>query len=111
MVEGKESVLYALPFCAGTVTGIFLCGSGIISPAAPYVAASVSMCAGSGAAALLAVCRDRLGDRMKYCIMAAAVFFCGLFCWSNHSIIGLSSGGDAPTMAERITAPAAATPS
>ena len=108
MVEGKESVLYALPFCAGTVTGIFLCGSGIISPAAPYAAASVSMCAGSGAAALLAVCRDRLGDRMKYCIMAAAVFFCGLFCWSNHSIIGLSSGGDAPTMAERITAPAAA---
>ena len=92
MVEGRESVLYALPFCAGTVTGIFLCGHDIFHSPDSYRIASVSMTAGIGLAVPALLAEGRVGQRAKVILAAAAAFFCGIFCWSNHEISDIAAG-------------------
>ena len=109
MVEGRESVLYALPFCAGTVTGIFLCGHDIFHSPDSYRIASVSMTAGIGLAVPALLAGGRVGQRAKVILAAAAAFFCGIFCWSNHEISDIAAGNSGiQDMIERATAPAAA---
>ena len=109
MVEGRESVLYALPFCAGTVTGIFLCGHDIFHSPDSYRIASVSMTAGIGLAVPALLAEGRVGQRAKVILAAAAAFFCGIFCWSNHEISDIAAGNSGiQDMIERATAPAAA---
>ena len=106
MVEGKESVLYALPFCAGTVTGIFLCGIGIFNPEICYASAAVSA-AGSVALAGTAVSARRKTPALpRQAAVILSVFFCGIFCWSTYRIGEVSDPGE-PGLAEKATAPAA----
>ena len=107
MVEGKGSVLYALPFCAGTVTGIFLCGKGIFHHTGSYAVAAGSLCASLGLVLLWIFCRRWLGSFSRTAVIVAATFFCGMFCWSNYRLGEVASAGN-PSAAERLTAPAAA---
>lgn len=109
MVEGRESVLYALPFCAGTVTGIFLCGHHILYSGDSYQVASVSMLAGSCLAAAAVLAGDRIRHGSRLALAVAAVFFCGMFCWSSHEITDIAAEDrGSPNIVERATAPAAA---
>lgn len=106
MVEGKESVLYALPFCAGTVTGIFICGRGFSFSESLYVTAALSMLLGLGLACGVCISSD---STVKRFLAMSAVFCCGVFCWSVHRLTGISEyGHEDGGLAERITAPAAA---
>ena len=109
MVEGRESVLYALPFCAGTVTGIFLCGHHILYSGDSYQVASVSMLAGSCLAAAAVLAGDRIRHGSRLALAVAAVFFCGMFCWSSHEITDIAAEDrGSPNIVERATEPAAA---
>ncbi len=110
MVEGKESVLYALPFCAGTVTGIILCGQDLFYSPWSYLAASGAMTAGSGLASAAVAYHGQLKAPHMRILIMAAVFFCGLSCWANHRITDIADAGReaAPNLVERATAPAAA---
>ncbi len=107
MVEGKESVLYALPFCAGTVTGIFICGNRLFHSTGSYAVPVLSLCAALGMAVMGISWKNRLNGFLKYVLIASAVFFCGLFCWSNHHLAELTVPESHVPAAERITAPAA----
>ena len=112
MVEGRESVLYALPFCAGTVTGIFLCGHDIFHSPDSYRIASVSMTAGIGLAVPALLAGGRVGQRAKVILAAAAAFFCGIFCWSNHEVINIGAAGRGGSgLIEKAAAPAASSSS
>lgn len=111
MVEGKESVLYALPFCAGTVTGIFLCGHEIFYSAAPYGVAACSLAACMFAVTAVILFRNRMPGVMRDVLVLSAVFLCGLFCWSNRSVTDISEpsryGADRKNAIEKATEPAA----
>ena len=111
MVEGKESVLYALPFCAGTVTGIFLCGHEIFYSAAPYGVAACSLAACMFAVTAAILFRNRMPGVMRDVLVLSAVFLCGLFCWSNRSVTDISEpsryGADRKNAIEKATEPAA----
>lgn len=108
MVEGKESVLYALPFCAGTVTGIFLCGHEVFYSGVPYSTAMVSVSASAGLAAASVSGAGGMSRETRTILVIAAVFFCGMFCWSSHSIIGFSDNGhEGRGIIASVSAPAA----
>ena len=91
MAEGRESVMYALPFCAGTVTGIFLCGHGIFFSGSPYLVAAVSMPAGLAMAVLSFILRGKQAGSMRFPAVIAAIFFCGMFCRASHEITDIAT--------------------
>ena len=107
MVEGRESVLYALPFCAGNVTGIFLCGHHLFYSWPSGAAASAAMAAGATLAAA-AVFRNTAKSWVKTALCMAAVFCCGVFCWSNHEVMNIGEAGRATSgLIEKAAVPAA----
>ena len=112
MAEGKESVLYALPFCAGTVTGIFICGRDPAYSSGVYILACAMSVAGIGLAFLsTALTGIEWKYRLRNVLLPAAVFCCGVFCWTTHSICSLQIPDfpmeEGRSAVERITAPAA----
>ena len=105
MAEGRESVAYALPFCAGTVTGIMICGHGVLHRTGTYLTAAISLPA---CILLLALCffrRKKEGGILA--LAAAAMFSCGAFCWSAHALGEMSVPDGKMTLAEELTAPPA----
>ena len=110
MVEGKESVLYALPFCAGTVTGIFVCGQENFYSSRIFITAAGSMLAGLAMASATILCLLKRMALLKDILACSAIFFCGIFCWTNHMLIAIAaddgSYGNAG-IAGKATAPAA----
>ena len=89
MVEGKESAAFAMPFCAGTVTGVLLSDgpvSGLELPAISVSAALAAVCL-SLSAILVSDPSSPASSPLRCC----AVFFAGIFCAFSHS---LSSGED-----------------
>ena len=108
MAEGRESVAYALPFCAGTVTGIFICGYRVLHRTESYLAASISSAACLILLAAWFFGREKTRGLCGIAPVAAAMFFCGIFCWSSHALGELSVPGDRKTLAEELASPAAA---
>lgn len=89
MVEGKESAAFAMPFCAGTVTGVLLSDgpvSGLELPVISVSAALAAVCL-SLSAILVSDPYSPTSSPLRCC----AAFFAGIFCAFSHS---LSSGGD-----------------
>ena len=115
MAEGRESVLYALPFCAGTVTGIFICSHFTVRSGSMYWLAACAL-AGCLLSAWMLLSRKVgkvPGGWAKYAAAIAAVFLCGMFCWTSGSLSKLScpdtvAGGGHAGPAASLTAPAAA---
>ncbi len=110
MVEGKESVLYALPFCAGTVTGIFVCGQENFYSSRIFITAAGSMLAGLAMASATILCLLKRKALLKDILACSAIFFCGIFCWSNHMLIAIAADDGSygnVGIAGKATAPAA----
>lgn len=110
MAEGRESVMYALPFCAGTVTGIFLCGHGIFFSGSPYLVAAVSMPAGLAMAVLSFILRGKQAGSMRFPAVISAIFFCGMFCRASHEITDIATadrGTREMNFVEKVTEPSA----
>ena len=115
MAEGRESVLYALPFCAGTVTGIFICSHFTVRSGSMYwlAACTLAGCLLSAWMLLSSKVGKVPGGCAKYAAAIAAVFLCGMFCWTSGSLSKLScpdavAGGGHAGPAASLTAPAAA---
>ena len=79
MVEGKESVAYAMPFCAGTVTGMLLQKLVFMGTEVPVLAAAAAPLAALMLASAM-LYRMSGGHDPGLWLSASVLFFTGIFC-------------------------------
>ena len=89
MVEGKESAAFAMPFCAGTVTGVLLSDGPVSGLELPVISVSAALAA--VCLSLSAILVSDPSSPASSLLRCCAVFFAGIFCAFSHS---LSSGED-----------------